>query len=183
MTEKQWRDVPGFDGKYQASTDGVIRRRDGEQWRTVCPHTRATGENRRVMKIWLRGGDGKLHDWSVLSVVAMTWAPPPPGYLVVHRNDLFTENSIENIRYVKAEALPGLYANRARRRGVCKLDENGKMVKLYANAQQAAKAEYISYDTLLRQLNGKCKHPTTTGGVVCYIWEDQYDYSKEDAHG
>lgn len=161
-----WRDVPGYGGKYQASTHGQVRRVDGRgKYLVLKPFTRKSGKNRRVQKVWMIEPNGHRTERAVLSIVANTWCPPPPGYVVIHQSNMFTDNSVMNIRYVKREKLPVIYARPINRRAVCKLDEAGNVIEIYASAKQAARANYINLSTLCKHCNGEIKNPRITDGI------------------
>ena len=178
---ERWADVPGYDGKYQASTHGNIRRVDGEgRYRILKPFARKTGTNRYVYKVWLTAPDGTRHDRRVLSVVAASWRPVPPGYVAVHKNGMFSDNGVDNIRIVQRAELPRIYANKGRQRPVCKLDNKGNVIACYSNAKQAAEKNYMDLSTMCRHLNGKVKKPHTTDGI-CFRWEEQDE--KGEKHG
>ena len=168
-----WRDVPGYDGKYQASTHGRVRRVDGRgRYLLLKPYTRKSGKNKRPQKIWLNAPDGRRKERAVLSIVAATWCPPPSGWVVVHRDGLFADNSVMNIRYVKRERLPVIYAKPIYRRAVCKIDDAGDVVEVYESASQAARANYINMSTLCKHCNGEVQKPRVTDGVR-FRWDEQ----------
>lgn len=178
---ERWADVPGYGGKYQASTWGNIRRvsKNGS-YRAVKQFARKTSENRYVYNVTLTSPDGRRHDPRVLSVISATWMPAPPGYVAIHKNGMLSDNRVENIRIVKREELPRIYANRGRQRPVCKLDENGDVIECYANPTQAARENYIDLSTMLKHLNGRVKNPIITDGIR-FRWEEQDE--KGEKHG
>lgn len=178
---ERWADVPGYDGKYQASTLGNIRRVNGDgSYLLLKPFARKTGANRYTYKVWLNCPEGGRHKRNVLAVVSATWQPAPPGHVVVHKNSMFTENGIENIRFVRRAELPRIYANRGRQRPVCKLDDKGNVIECYSNPAQAARENYMDLSTMLKHLNGRVKNPIVTDGIR-FRWEEQDE--KGEKHG
>lgn len=178
---ERWANVPGYDGKYQASTHGNIRRVDGEgRYRMLKPFARKMSDNRYVYKVWMNLPDGRRHERAVLTVVSESWRPAPPGYIVIHKSCLFSDNSVDNIRFVQRSELPRIYAHRGNRRPVCKLDRQGNVIACYSNAKQAAEENYMDLSTMCRHLNGKVKKPHTTDGI-CFRWEEKDE--KGEKHG
>lgn len=166
-----WRDVPGYDGRYQASTWGEIRRRTDRGWQLLKAHVRPHSKNCHVQKVWLIEGDGHRVERSVLNTIALTWCLPPPGYVAIHRNGIYTENGVENILFVTRKKLVDIYANRAKRRAVLRIDSNGNPVECYPSAKAAARACYMNPSTLCNHLNGVVKHPVCTDGIQ-FRWDD-----------
>lgn len=50
------------------------------------------------------------------------------------------------------------------RRPVEKVDMNGAVVEVYSSARAAARANHMSYQTVLDRCNGKVKNPYTLDG-------------------
>lgn len=178
---ERWANVPGYDGKYQASTHGNIRRVNGNgSYLVLKPFTRKSSENRYVYKVWMNTPDGVRRERAVLTVVSESWRPAPPGYIVIHKNGVLSENGVENIRFVRRAELPNIYAHQGRRRPVCKLDGEGNVIECYCSAKQAAEENYMDLSTMCKHLNGKITRPLTTDGI-CFCWEEQGP--KGDTHG
>lgn len=169
---ERWKELPGYAGRYQASTRGAVRRANGDgTYLMLQPFLRKTGKNRRALKVWLVGPDGKRHEKSVLGIVAAAWCPPPTGYVAVHRNGIFTENGLDNIRLIPRRELTMLYPRNANRRVVCKVGNDGDVIDCYASATEAARQNYINLTTLCNHCNGKVHNPRTTDGYT-FHWEE-----------
>ena len=103
-----WKDIPGYEGKYQASTKGRIRSLT-RRVRVVAHGTEATRITRgRVLRPGRYCKSGHLsvvlgHGASgspVHRLVALTFlGPPPVGCVVCHKDGDPTNNAIENLRY------------------------------------------------------------------------------------
>lgn len=97
---ERWKDIPGYDGKYQASTEGNIRRTlKSGQFRSMTPyHKKMKGSQRLVVKLTK---DGKAKEEIVLSLIARTFlGPVPDGAVPYHKNGMQSENHINNIAYI-----------------------------------------------------------------------------------
>lgn len=102
---ERWKDIPGYDGKYQASTEGNIRRTlKSGQFRSMTPyHKKMKGSQRLVVKLTK---DGKAKEEIVLSLIARTFlGPVPDGAVPYHKNGMQSENHINNIAYIPRQEL------------------------------------------------------------------------------
>ena len=104
---ERWKDIPGYDGKYQASTEGNIRRTlKSGQFRSMTPyHKKMKGSQRLVVKLTK---DGKAKEEIVLSLIARTFlGPVPDGAVPYHKNGMQSENHINNIAYISFNYVEG----------------------------------------------------------------------------
>ena len=110
INTEQWKDIPGYEGRYQASTLGRIRSVN----RVVFSRNRYTGApfERRLKGQLLRPGaysktghlsvvlGHKAHGSPVHQLVLKTFVgEPPPGTEVLHSNGDPTDNRLSNLRY------------------------------------------------------------------------------------
>lgn len=116
--KESWKDIPGYDGKYQADTEGNIRRvYSSGKTRLLRPyHKHMSGSQRMIVKLT---GDGK-----------------------------------------------------SRRQPVAKIDCNGEVVEVYSSAREAARKNYMSYQTIIDRCNRKCKSTFAPDGYA-YAWDDK----------
>lgn len=123
--EELWKDIPGYEGIYQASSKGMIRTANGK----------ITSNRRNSKRIWkmrvLKGRgdsystgkrvslwkDGRCKDWLVARLVALTFlGDPPEGYTVNHIDGNRMNNAVENLEWlsradnIKHGFRTGLYA-------------------------------------------------------------------------
>lgn len=170
MNEK-WEDIPGYDGKYQASTEGNIRRvlKSG-QVRNMTPyHKKMKGSQRLVVKLTK---DGKAKEEIVLSLIAKTFlGPAPDGAVPYHKNGLRSENHINNIAYISRQELGKLTGYSSRNKIVVKLNSCGQDVEYYRSAREAAKKNFMSYQTVMDRCNGKVKRGPAADGYE-YAWDN-----------
>lgn len=104
-----WKDIPGYEGRYQASTEGRIRSVD----RIVYSKNRYTSKSfpRQLKGLVLRPGPMKSGHLSVVlgkgasgspvhQLIARTFiGPPPEGQEVRHKNGDPTDNRLCNLEY------------------------------------------------------------------------------------
>ena len=108
--EEIWKDIPGYEGRYQASSAGRIKvlpykllRSDGtvayRKEKILKAHSNtARGGYLQVALGSIR--DGTRKSKYVHALVAMTFlGDRPMGYVVCHKNGDPTDNHIENLRY------------------------------------------------------------------------------------
>lgn len=109
MEEEIWKDIPGYEGKYQASSRGRIRSLD----RTLFLHRKngalvahqMKGRILRPGKFCKSGhvsvvlGHGEAGS-PVHQLVALAFLGPcPEGKEVLHNNGIADDNRVENLRY------------------------------------------------------------------------------------
>jgi len=108
--EEVWKDIPGYEGRYQASTEGRIRSLvrnargvchfTGEPFcRTVRGRILSPGKYCKAGHLSVVLGHGTagkpVHQLIMLTFVG----PPPEGMEVLHRNGDPTDNRLENLHY------------------------------------------------------------------------------------
>lgn len=105
-----WKDIPGYEGRYQASTEGNIRSVDrvvySRNWYTGQPFARHIKgrilrpgrfcKNGHVSVVLGHGAVGSpVHQLIMLTFVG----PPPAGQEVRHKNGDPTDNRLSNLEY------------------------------------------------------------------------------------
>ena len=108
--EEVWKDIPGYEGKYQASTEGRIRSVDrivfSKNWYTGEPFSRRIkGQILRPGRFCKNGhvsvvlGHGAVGS-PVHQLIMRTFVGPPPvGEEVRHKNGDPTDNRLCNLEY------------------------------------------------------------------------------------
>lgn len=104
-----WRDIPDYEGIYQASTFGRIRTAEGKT--TFCKKhgvrhwksriLKGRGDNPKTGKRVSLWKDGKPKDWLVARLVALTFlGNPSEGFTVNHKDGNRLNNSIDNLEWL-----------------------------------------------------------------------------------
>lgn len=167
-----WTNIPGYDGKYQADKEGNIQHVfTSGKTRLMTPyHKKMTGSQRLVVKLTK---DGKTKEEIVVNIMARTFlGPAPAGHVPYHKNGCQQDNYINNIGYISKKELGKLTGAMSGRKPVAKIDQNGDVVDVYSSAREAARKNYMSYQTVIDRCNGKCKSAFAPDGYA-YAWEDE----------
>lgn len=166
-----WKDIPGYEGKYQCDREGNFRRvfKSGKT-RTIRPYKKNGTDNKMV--VHLTDEHGKTSEKLVIGIMALVFlGPAPQGYVPYHKNGALTENHINNIEYISRQELGKLTGAKSRRKAVAKIDSQGEIVEVYTSARAAAKENYMSYQTIIDRCNGKVKSAFAPDGYA-YAWDD-----------
>ena len=152
-----WRDIPGYDGKYQASTEGRVRRRkkNGQGWEQVRINE---FESRRSATVYLTPEGGKRKECMLLRIVAMTWWPEKyrPELQVIHKNGLHSDNSAYNCEFVnRADRMRKTCAG-IKRRAVYHIGPNGEILDVYPSGVAAGRAHGLSNTAVCMHCKGQC---------------------------
>lgn len=161
MSVQWWKDIPGYEGKYQASRVGEIRHiYPSGHVRILKPYIKKEQRSRRRLFVHLVK-DGIVKEYQVFRLVAAAFAKSaPPGMVLYHINGEVTDNRVDNIGYITREKLGQITAAKAhKRKTVFKVDAEGKVIEVYSSARQAAKENYMSRQTVLNRCNGIVKDP------------------------
>lgn len=108
---EEWRDIPGFEGIYQASTEGRIRTPEGKttytqyhaerHWKSRVLKPRGKSVSGYRVSLWK---DGVIYDRLVARVVAQTFlGDPPNGFTVNHIDGDRFNNRVENLEWVSLQ--------------------------------------------------------------------------------
>lgn len=166
-----WKDIPGYNGKYQCDREGNFRRvyKSGKT-RPIRPYRKNGTRNKMV--IHLTDDNGKTSEKLAIGIVALTFlGPAPPGCVPYHKNGALTENHINNIAYISRNELGKMTGRTSRSKSVAKINESGEIVEVYPSARAAARENFMSYQTIIDRCNRKVKSAFAPDGYA-YAWED-----------
>lgn len=185
MQKEIWKDIPGYEGIYQASNLGKIKsierwieREDGYKnhilERIVKQHI--TRSDYGYYRVGLHK-NGASKTFLVHRLIAATFLPNPDNYPQVnHKNEIITDNRVENLEWCSADynvhygtCIERAGLSRRNRKDLSKpvsqYTKEGVFVATYPSSVEAYRQTGICYQTIWRVMNGRGK---TAGG---YIWK------------
>ena len=166
-----WKDIPGYGGKYQIDQEANVRRVYASgRTRAMTPyHRKMSGSQRLVVKLT---SYGKSKEEVLMRLVALAFlGPPPRGCVPYHKNGCQSDNYLNNIAYIDKRELGRMTGAMSARRPVAKIDRDGSVVEVYPSAREAARKNYMSYQTVMDRCNGKVKGAFAPDGYA-YAWDD-----------
>lgn len=172
--EEIFRDIPGYNGKYQASFGGTIRRvyKSGKT-RNLSQYLKSSHKQVRFVK--LTDPSGRSKDIIAAHVVYEAFKGKlPKGAIIYHKNGLQGDNCLANLERVSREYLGTIAEASANRKQVVKIDPDGNIVDAYRSARAAARANYMSYQTVIDRCNGTRKSLLAPDGFI-YRWEEELE--------
>ena len=162
---ERWREIPELGGKYQASTEGRIRRmyksREPRVLKIIT--NRGSCKNQHVVNI--THPDGTQRQYTVLRLVAMAFYPGmTEGKNVVHRNGLHSDNTPQNVLIINQSITGQRCGSLGRRKGVCLVNGAGEIMAVYPSVMAASAATGISRETVRKHCNGGSVWLLSNGG-------------------
>ena len=189
MMEEIWKDIKGFEGRYQVSNLGRVRSLD---W----PGHKGRILKQKLGKRWgyyilnLAHADGYIKTVSVHRLVAMAFIPNPDNLPEVNHKDenklnntvyLNTDGSIDinrtnlewctglyNIRYGTRGERVNKLVNEPRMRAVRQYNFDGELINTYPSIAEASKAIGVSTRTMAA-ICGKIGAHSTHGYIFRYL--------------
>ena len=104
-----WKDIPEYEGLYQASDTGFIRSVEGKttssrrfpvrHWKSRV--LKGRGDNAKTGKRVSLWKDGKPKDFLVARLIALTFlGEPPQGFTVNHKDGNRMNNAVDNLEWL-----------------------------------------------------------------------------------
>lgn len=163
--ETRW--VPGYVGKYGVTFEGVVYR----FWQSGASPMIPTIK-RGCPVVRLQRENGTRQEMLIAKAVQLAWLGPTPiGKVRYHKNGDKTDNAAGNIGFITREELGKQTGAMSRRRPVAKF-KNGTAIAFYSSAREAAKANHMSYQTVIDRCNGRVKNALALDGCN-YQWDDE----------
>ncbi len=164
-----WKDAPGHGGKYQVSVDGRVRR----TYKTREPKELSRFTRKGKPTLWVKITlEGKSRDVKAARLVWLTFRGPiPEGLAVHHKNGDLQDDHVNNLALIDRKTLGRMTGAKSRRKPVAKKTTGGRVVEFYASAREAARRNFMSYQTVIDLCNGKVKRGKAPDGFV-YQWDD-----------
>lgn len=189
---EEWRDIIGYEGKYQVSNLG--RARSLDRWARVCGNGRRLVKG-RIMSIGkypngystinFTDGKGKVVSKLVHRLVAQAFLPNPDNLPEVnHKDEDITNNRVDNLEWCtsKYNANYGTRnqrcyeSNRKHFKTVYQIDKDcGMIIRWWDSIRNAARSLGICEEQITRVCKGR---NITAGG---FIWRYADEYDKEQA--
>ena len=173
----EWKDIPGYDGKYQISVDGEVRHIWPSGKVTMLHPFRygAQGGSRRKSRSGTayvnlcKNGTARAH--KVAHLLAETFLGGiPAGMVAFHKDGIASNDYLRNIGFTTRRELGVLVGGESRRRCVLKINRDGEVVEIFRSAREAARHDHMSYQTVIDRCHGKVKNPFALNG-----YNYQYD--------
>ena len=167
----EWRDVPGFGGTYQVSDLGGVRKTRGVRKGPMTPTVKRPRVGSSYRKVRLLGADGRRREFKVARLVAQAFIGPIGDHAVVHRDGNVLDDAADNLALLDKAHLGIDYGARSRSRAVAKASPGAEIVAVYRSAREAARENFMSYQTVIDRCNGRARSFLAPDGFR-YIWDD-----------
>lgn len=168
-----WRDIPGYNGRYQASESGQISRvyKNGKR-KIFSQYKKQHQKGSTRLYVKLSDGSGKSKDVVVHQIILLTYVGPcPDGMIAYHKNGVYADNYIANLEYIDKKELGRRTGAKSRRRPVVKMNCFCEIVEFYKSAREAARQNHMSYQTVMDCCNQRNKKVFAPDGYA-YSWDD-----------
>lgn len=89
----EWKEIPGYEGRYWASSDGQIKNKHGR----IMVQTTLKGKP--YLRVGLYSGSGAARTFPVHVIICTTFHGPKPSFIhqVRHRDNVPTNNAADNL--------------------------------------------------------------------------------------
>lgn len=185
---EHWRDIPGYNGWYQISTEGRVRsyKAHGTGKRLEEPkelHPRLRNTSHGPYLVVTLKPDAKTHCTHTMTrLMAETWLKNlPPDYIIYLKNGNPADVSLSNMvvgtkdgQRARARAAFQAKKNKTycKKLPVVKIDLTLEVVDAYPSARQAALDTTINRSTIQLYCNHKTKKSVIAPDGFIYAWDD-----------
>lgn len=178
-----WKDIEGYNGKYQVSTAGRIRRVYPSGHIRIMRTFPKSGKNVRSKSrpfVHLTDNKGKDKQYLVTRLVVNAFLKQPPGTIAYHKNGSVIDNWVGNIGFATRQEIGRKYGYRSKSKPVVKIDRSGEIVAVYRSAREAGRQNYISYQSIIDHCNGQYNRSGKIQKIKSIFAPDGYAYSWDD---
>lgn len=166
IEEGRYVRIPGYP-LYEIDQFGNIRRIFKTKRVLITPVIK-----RGIYVIRLQNPDGQRKEERIHKLMQRTFLPEPkPGQVLYHKNQNRLDNALSNLAYIERSKLGRLTGAKSRRKPVVKIDRTGEIVDVYKSAREAARRNWLSYQTVMDRCNGKVKSRFAPDGYR-YEWDE-----------
>jgi len=165
LHNETWKEI---DDTYILSNYGRVknmRYKKHPNGKFVYPHMKID-HGRKIPCAWLHKKEYRLK-----SLVAKLFVDNPHGYVhVINKNGLSHDIYHGNLEYCSRKKIASMAATRRANgdKGIVAYDLDGNVIDVYDNASRAGRDLFVSYQTVLNNLNGKTK---LACGMYKFEWE------------
>lgn len=146
--------IKGFEGKYSVDKyEGLIYRHFKNSKRAL---TGGIVNKLHLVKLTDFDGNAKRYNYGKL-VYETLYHPIPDGYVIGRKNGIRTDHRPVNMRLITLKESGRLTGGKSKSKPVELLDDTGEVVDSWSSARRAAKALFISYQTVANICNGVTK--------------------------
>ena len=173
-----WYDIPGYDGKYQASRLGEVRRVYASgKVKILSQYTKRFGKTNRTRLYTKLTHNRKSKDVSILSIMVKTFfGKIPQGKVAYHINLSTWDNRLDNIGFISQKELGKLTGIKADKNiRVVKLDNKGNIIEIYNSVREAGRKNNMSYQTVSDRCHNRVKNPFALDGYNYQFEEDVFN--------
>lgn len=172
-----WKNITGFNGKYQVSYSGEVRRVYKSGKTKILAQFKKAGKARKIYRdrLFVHLTDDKGKDFAIMvhQIVARHFlGKPKSGQVPYHKNGCVMDNWASNLEYIDLNKLGEMTGASSRRQPVVKINLDGETVECYSSAREAGRNNFMSYQTIMDRCNGKCKKAFAPDGFE-YAWEEK----------
>lgn len=167
---EQWKNIDGYDGIYQVSSEGRVRSFQYNKWKVLSCHT--VGKTNHL-KIGLYKDKKRKHCY-VHKLVANAFLPNPNNYTEVnHKDENPLNNNVENLEWCTHlyNMAYGTCQERSRRThlertpSILMYDKKGVLKATFKSVVEAEKETKIPHSNIIACCKSRLK---TAGG---YVWK------------
>lgn len=165
-----WHDIPGYNGKYQINAEGQIRSMFGKT--PKMKRCKPNPGKYNCVTVQMTRPDGVARHEKVLQLMVRTFYPDYDRRLKpYHIDGNNMNNRLENIGFATQSDIGKRFGG-ARRRAVCKVDQEGNVLETYRSVADTVRKNPFSGNNVLRRLKNRTKNPFAETGYTFQYMDD-----------